>query len=85
MLTIFRLSSVAGTAEPNYGPEAIQTVTSRADATHPFTELTSQDLKWLAAKGTSVETQTFYLNSEEGHYGMAQVIYSNVAYSHPGS
>lgn len=30
-------------------------------------------------ESTSVETQTFYLIADNGHIGMAQVIYSNVA------
>jgi hypothetical protein len=31
-------------------------------------------------KSTCVETQTFYFMSNEGTFGMAQVIYSNVGY-----
>ena len=74
------MSTVAGTAEPIYGPEAIRTVKQRAGDT-TYTELTSKDLVWLGANGTSVETQQFYLNSESGHFGLAQVIYSNVGYA----
>jgi hypothetical protein len=31
-------------------------------------------------ESTCVETQTFYFMSNEGTFGMAQVIYSNVGY-----
>lgn len=31
-------------------------------------------------ESTSVETQSFYLMSDSGYLGLAQVIYSNVAY-----
>jgi hypothetical protein len=74
-----RLANVAGTAEPIYGPSAIQSVAKQAEVT-PYTELKREDLKWLAMKSTCVETQTFYLMAESGHIGIAQVIYSNVAY-----
>lgn len=46
----------------------------------PYTELTRNDLKWKAMDSTCVETQSFYLNSDNGVIGLAQVIYSNVAY-----
>jgi hypothetical protein len=71
------LAHVAGTQEPEYGPSAIQPVTTQAE-TVPFTELTLNDLKWKAMESTCVETQTFYFMSNEGTFGMAQVIYSNV-------
>ncbi|KAF2083621.1 oxidative stress survival, Svf1-like protein [Saccharata proteae CBS 121410] len=73
-----QLANVAGTQEPIYGPEAIQPVTKQAQET-PYTELTKDDLKWVAMDSTCVETQTFYLMSDSGLIGMAQVIYSNVA------
>ena len=73
-----RLANVAGTEEPIYGPSAIQTVTEQAKTT-PYTELKKEDLKWLQKGGTNVETQTFYFTADNGHYGMAQVIYSVVA------
>jgi hypothetical protein len=44
-----------------------------------FTEATKSDFKWTVMESTSVETQTFYLNTESGHTGFVQVIYSNVA------
>lgn len=37
-------------------------------------------MKWHVMDSTSVETFSFYLMSEEGHIGLAQVIYSNVVY-----
>lgn len=77
--TVNRLANVAGTAEPIYGPSAIQSVAKQAETT-PYTELKREDLKWLAMKSTCVETQSFYLMADSGHLGLAQVIYSNVAY-----
>jgi len=53
-------------------------VTKQADDT-PYTELTKVDLKWRAMDSTCVETQTFYMHSDSGQLGLAQVIYSNVA------
>lgn len=73
-----RLANVAGTKEPIYGPEAIQSVAVEAETT-PYTELTRDDLKWQAMTSTSVETQSFYLMADNGQLGFAQVIYSNVA------
>ena len=69
---------MAGTQEPIYGPTAIQSVAAQAK-TVPWTELSKDDLKWAAMTSTCVETQTFYLMSDSGYIGMAQVIYSNVA------
>lgn len=61
-----------------YGPDAIQSVEAQArDA--PHTELSKDDLRWVAMDSTCVETQTFYLMADSGHIGLAQVIYSNVA------
>lgn len=76
--TVLRLANVAGTQEPIYGPDAIQSVEEQArDA--PYTELSKDDLRWVAMDSTCVETQTFYLMADSGHMGLAQVIYSNVA------
>ncbi|KAF3924068.1 hypothetical protein ABW21_db0208781 [Orbilia brochopaga] len=75
------MSSVAGTAEPIYGPEAIRTVhqhSEAADGKPEYTELTSKDLAWHVGKGTNVETQVFYIATEAGPFAMAQVIYSVV-------
>lgn len=73
-----RLADVAGTQEPIYGPEAIQTVTKQAETERPYTELKKEDLKWTVLDHSCVETQTFYMHSDKGQLGMAQVIYSNV-------
>jgi len=73
-----RLANVAGTQEPIYGPDAIQSVEQQAQQT-PYTELSKDDLRWVAMDSTNVETQTFYLMADSGHIGLAQVIYSNVA------
>ena len=77
-LTNSRLAAVAGTQEPEYGPEAIQPVGKNAgDPTH--TEVTKKDMKWVTLDYTNVESQTFYLFMDSGHVGFLQVIYSNVA------
>ncbi|KAI9787164.1 MAG: putative cell survival pathways protein [Geoglossum umbratile] len=76
-----QLANVAGTAEPIYGPEAIQPVTDQAKAT-PYTEASKDAITWRALEWTNVETQTFYFIADSGHTGMAQVIYSNVAGVH---
>lgn len=73
-----RLAAVAGTQEPEYGPDAIQPVGTRAGEP-VFTELTRQDLKWATLDYTNVETQTFYIFTDAGHVGFFQVIYNNIA------
>ena len=73
---------MAGTQEPIYGASAVRSVAEQAKET-PYTELTKDDLKWVAMESTCVETQTFYLMADSGLIGMAQVIYSNVAYDDP--
>ncbi len=77
-----RLANVAGTQEPIYGPSAIKSVAEEAKDV-PYTELTRADLRWLAMDSTCVETQVFYLMADSGYLGLAQVIYSNVAYVWP--
>lgn len=76
------MANVAGTQEPIYGPSALRSVAKQAETT-PYTELEKKDLRWLAMESTCVETQTFYLMADSGHIGIAQVIYSNVAYARP--
>ena len=66
-----------GVTEPIYGPSAIQSVAEQAKET-PYTELKQGDLKWVCMDSTNVETKTFYMISDEGTVGMAQIIYSNV-------
>ncbi|KAH1494840.1 hypothetical protein LV164_005445 [Aspergillus fumigatus] len=75
------LASVAGTQEPIYGPEAIQSVAQQAQQT-PYTELTKDDLRWRAYQYTNVETETFYVMADNGTVVMVQVIYSNIAGIH---
>lgn len=79
MANISRVANIAGTQEPIYGPSAIQSVSKQAE-TIPFTELSKDQLKWTAMDSTCVETQTFYVFSENGHLAMAQLIYNNLAY-----
>ena len=45
----------------------------------PYTELTKDDLKWASMDSTNVETHIFYIMADSGHFGLAQIIYSNVA------
>jgi hypothetical protein len=73
-----QLAYVAGTQEPEYGPDAIQPVTKQAEET-PYTELTKDKLAWALMEQTCVETQTWYYTTDSGHIGMNQIIYSNVA------
>lgn len=70
---------MAGTQEPIYGPSAIRSVADEVDK-NTYTETTRDDFKWKVMDTTNVETQTFYFVSDEGRIGMAQVIYSNIAY-----
>lgn len=58
-----------------YGPDAIQPVTKQGVQ---YTEMTKEDLKWKQQGGTNVETQTFYFTADNGHIGVAQIIYSVV-------
>jgi hypothetical protein len=73
-----QLANVAGTQEPIYGPSAIQSVAVEA-ATTPYTEISSDALRWQALTSTNVESQTFYMTAKDGTYAMLQVIYSSVA------
>ena len=72
------MANVAGTQEPIYGPDAIQSVAKQTQSV-PYRELKKDDLKWHAYQYTCVETQTFYVMADDGGLAMAQVIYSNVA------
>ncbi|CAK7225349.1 Putative cell survival pathways protein [Sporothrix curviconia] len=72
------LAHVAGTQEPEYGPSAILSVAEEAKTT-PYTEATRADLKWTAMESTCVETQVFYIASDNGPAIFVQVIYNNVA------
>lgn len=74
------LSQVAGTAEPEYGREAIHPVTEQETKDgRTYREATEQDLEWRKPGYTNVETQTFYFTClKTGMVGFAQVIHSNV-------
>lgn len=73
------LANVAGTAEPEYGPEAIKSIAEEAKTT-PYTEISNKDnLIWETPETTCVETKTFYLMADSGQIAMLQVIYSNIA------
>lgn len=72
------MANVVGTAEPIHGPSAIHSVATQTTTT-PYTETTKADVKWAAKRGTSVETQSFYLMTDSGHLCLVQVIYSCVA------
>ena len=73
-----RLAAVAGTQEPEYGPNAIQPV-GKKGGEPAYTELAKKDLKWVTLDYTNVETQTFYHFTDAGHKGFLQVIYNNIA------
>ncbi|EFR03214.1 hypothetical protein MGYG_06214 [Nannizzia gypsea CBS 118893] len=75
------LANVAGTQEPIYGPTAIQSVVDQAK-TIPYTEVTKDHLRWAAMQSTCVETQTFYLFSDNGDVASLQLIYNNVVGLH---
>jgi len=81
---VLRVAHVAGTQEPIYGPSAIRSVAEEAKET-PYSELTRDDLKWQNMDTTSVESQSFYLMADSGHFALAQIIHSNVAYAQPVS
>ncbi|KAK6457511.1 oxidative stress survival, Svf1-like protein [Scheffersomyces xylosifermentans] len=75
------LSAVAGTAEPEYGKEAIQPVTEAiVKGEVPVSrETTIEDFHWSELGSTTVETQTFYFTDlKNGFAGFAQVIHSSI-------
>lgn len=72
------LSVVAGTAEPEYGAEAIHPVGFNLEEGDPkYSDLTIEDMKYVSPNHTNVETQTFYFE-DDSYAGFAQVIHSNV-------
>ena len=79
LLIEHRLANVAGTQEPEYGPSAIQSVAKQAETT-PYTEATSDSLKWEALDSTCVETHVFYIFADNGNVAMVQLIYNSLAY-----
>lgn len=65
------LSAIAGTVEPEYGPDAIHPVKDTFRAT------TSADFNFQNPTGTNVETMTFYFSTKT-HSGFFQILHSNV-------
>ncbi|EKD20058.1 uncharacterized protein L3040_002264 [Drepanopeziza brunnea f. sp. 'multigermtubi'] len=72
-----KLADVAGTREPIYGTDAIQSV-ERQTAETPYTEIQREGFAWAAMNVTSVETEVFYLQAKTGQTAFVQVIHSNV-------
>ncbi|EGW34662.1 uncharacterized protein SPAPADRAFT_53101 [Spathaspora passalidarum NRRL Y-27907] len=73
------LSVVAGTAEPEYGADAIQPITKRIVNNQVSRPTVAEDFNWLEPGSTNVETKTFYFTDlKSGSTGFAQVIHSNV-------
>ncbi|PSK35385.1 hypothetical protein C7M61_004631 [Candidozyma pseudohaemuli] len=74
------LSVVAGTAEPEYGREAIHPITDFIKKGDPVSrETTPEDFAWRKPGYTNVETQTFYFSDlKTGYTGFAQIIHSNL-------
>lgn len=74
------LSVVAGTAEPEYGREAIHPITDFIKNGDPVSrETTAEDFAWRKPGYTNVETQTFYFTDlKTGYTGFAQIIHSNL-------
>ena len=70
------------TAEPEYGPDAIQPITKRIFDTNNgkiYRATEPKDFEWLSPNYTNVETQTFYFTDlSNGNIGFAQIIHSNV-------
>ena len=72
------LSAVAGTTEPEYGPEAIHPVTKRIkDPQQISRQTTAEDFKWQLLSYTNVETLTMYFTDlSTKSKGFVQIIYS---------
>lgn len=65
------LSAIAGTVEPEYGPDAVHPVKDTFRATQ------SGDFDFINPSGTNVETMTFYFSTKT-HSGFFQILHSNV-------
>lgn len=75
------LSVVAGTAEPEYGRQAIHPITDSIikQDIPVYRETEAQDFNWLQPDSTNVETDTFYFTDLASNIvGFAQVIHSNL-------
>lgn len=72
------LSVVAGTAEPEYGPDSIHPVNYDRKADDPlYLPLTLDDLKFVNPNHTNVETMVFYFE-DSINAGFVQLIHSNI-------
>lgn len=72
------VSALTGSAEPEYGAEAFESVAKSVDGKNPYGSLTLPELNWLKPAGSNVETQTFYFFSKDGkRFGHVQIIHSN--------
>ncbi|KAF8905098.1 oxidative stress survival Svf1-like protein [Gymnopilus junonius] len=72
-------SSIFSTAPP-VDPHApnFHSVSSKFPESELFGELEHKDNEWICAGGFVAETQTFYINAEDGTSIMCQVIHSSV-------
>ena len=71
------VAAVAGTAEPEYGSEAVQSVCDRVTAETALGTYDDADYKWARPDwGSNVETQTFYITTAS-HVCFVQIIHSN--------
>ncbi|KAG9284077.1 hypothetical protein G9A89_022851 [Geosiphon pyriformis] len=43
-----------------------------------YSDVSPKDLEWTLASGSSTETQTFYLTTDEGHFAFVQMIHSSI-------
>lgn len=76
------LSVVAGTAEPEYGPDSIKPVGSELkEGEKCYSEPTLDDMKFRDPETTNVETMVFYFE-DVNYSGFAQIIHSNLAGLH---
>ncbi|QPG73738.1 hypothetical protein FOA43_001051 [Brettanomyces nanus] len=76
------LSVVAGTAEPEYGPDSIRPVGSDLkEGEKCYSDLTREEMHFRAPEYTNVETQVFYFEDEIWS-GFAQIIHSNMVGLH---
>ncbi|BFZ56699.1 Putative cell survival pathways protein [Savitreella phatthalungensis] len=71
------VAAVAGTAEPEYGSGAVQSICDKFTPEQAFSAFTTEDYRWIAPDwGSNVETQTFYVTTDE-YICFAQIIHSN--------
>ncbi|VEU22610.1 DEKNAAC103511 [Brettanomyces naardenensis] len=76
------LSVVAGTAEPEYGPDSIRPVGyDLEEGEKCYSDLSREDMFFRDPGHTNVETQVFYFE-DEVHSGFAQIIHSDMVGLH---